>query len=122
MFGNIINVHEYTIVVENLLRKVAASFLGVHVIFEDNHKLVGEISKMTDKEIECTLIGEIENNVFITGLTHKPSVNTRIRVISKEEVILLVGKQNVDSPDSIYLGKSVIYEGVNVSANINRFF
>ena len=122
MFGNIINVHEYTIVVENLLRKVAASFLGVHVIFEDNHKLVGEISKMTDKEIECTLIGEIENNVFITGLTHKPSVNTKIRIISKEEVILLVGNQNVDSPDTIYLGKSVIYDGVNVSANINRFF
>ncbi len=122
MFGKIISVHEYTIVIENLLKKVEASFLGIHIIFEDKHKLVAEISKITDKEIECTLIGEIVDNQFVTGITHKPSSNSIVRLINKDEVIMLVGNQKVDSKDSIYLGKSLIYEGFNVSANINKLF
>ncbi len=122
MFGRVIDVHEYTIVVENLLRKVEASFLGVHVIFEDTHKIVCEISKISDNEIECTMIGEISNGSFITGITHKPSGNATIRVINKDEVLFLLGNQNVDTPDRIYLGKSLIYDGINVSANINNLF
>ena len=90
MFGRVIDVHEYTIVVENLLRKVEASFLGVHVIFEDTHKIVCEISKISDNEIECTMIGEISNGAFITGITHKPSGNATIRVINKDEVLLIL--------------------------------
>ena len=122
MFGKVLGVHEYTIIVENMLNKVEASLLGMHVIFEDNHKIVCEVSKITSKEIECTMIGEIANNQFITGITHRPSSNATIRLITKDEVILLVGNQSVDSSESIYLGKSLIYEGFNVSANINKFF
>lgn len=122
MYGKILSVYEYTIVIENLLKRVEASLIGVHIIFEDNHKIVAEISKMTNDVIECNLIGEIENNVFVTGITHKPSSTSTVRPITREEVLLLVGNQNVDSKDSIYLGKSLIYEGLNVSADLNVLF
>ena len=122
MYGKIINVHEYTIIIENLLKRVEASLIGIHVIFEDKHKIVAEISGMTCNEIECTMIGEIEGDNFITGLTHKPTGAAKIRTINKDEVILLVGSQNVDTKESVYLGKSLIYDGLNVSANINKLF
>ena len=122
MYGKIITVHEYTIIIENLLKRVEASLIGVHVIFEDKHKIVAEISGMTCNEIECTMIGEIEGDNFITGLTHKPTGAAKIRTINKDEVILLVGSQNVDTKESVYLGKSLIYDGLNVSANINKLF
>ena len=122
MYGKILNVHEYTIIIENLLKRVEASLIGVHVIFEDKHKIVAEISGMTCDEIECTMIGEIEGDNFITGLTHKPTGAAKIRTINKDEVILLVGSQNVDTKESVYLGKSLIYDGLNVSANINKLF
>ena len=122
MFGKVIGVHDYTIIVENLLKRVEATFLGIHVIFEDTHKVVCEVSKISSNEIECTMIGEIVNNRFITGITHKPTGNATIRVINKDEVLLLLGNQNVDTPDSIYLGKSLTYDGINVSANINNLF
>ena len=122
MYGKILNVHEYTIIIENLLKRVEASLIGVHVIFEDKHKIVAEISGMTCNEIECTMIGEIEGDNFITGLTHKPTGAAKIRTINKDEVILLVGSQNVDTKESVYLGKSLIYDGLNVSANINKLF
>ncbi len=122
MFGKILDVHEYTIIVENLLKRVEGSILGVHVIFEDKHKLVCEISRITNSEIELTMIGEFVNNTFITGITHRPTSSANIRIINKEEIINLLGNQNVDSKDSIYLGKSSIYEGLNVSADLNKLF
>ena len=122
MYGRILNIHEYTIIIENLLKRVEATLIGVHVIFEDQHKIVAEISRMTSSEIECTMIGEIVGDTFVTGLTHKPSGEAKIRTINRDEVILLVGNQNVDTKDSVYLGKSLIYEGLNVSANINKLF
>ncbi len=122
MFGNVISVFEYTVIVENLLKRVESSFLGVHVIFEDKHKIVGEITKITKEEIECVLVGEFENGQFVNGITHKPSSQAKIRVVNKDEVVLLLGNQSIDSKEDLYVGKSLIYDGFNVSANINNFF
>ena len=122
MFGKIILVHDYSIVIENLIKRVDTSFIGVHVIFEDKYKIVGEISRITIDEIECVLVGEFIDGVFCSGMTHKPTISSKIRLINKEEVINLVGSQEVDSPDNLYVGKSLVYDGFNVSAKINDFF
>ncbi|MBR4178424.1 MAG: DUF87 domain-containing protein [Bacilli bacterium] len=122
MFGKILSVYDYTVVVENLLKRVETSFLGVHVVFEDKHKVVGEISKITCDEIECVLVGEFINDIFESGITHKPSGNSKIRIVNKDEVIILLGNQSIDSKTDLYIGKSLIYEGFNVSANINNLF
>ena len=45
-----------------------------------------------------------------------------IRAANKEEVINLVGEQSIDTPNSLYIGKNITYEGFNVSANINELF
>ena len=36
MFGNILSVYEHTVIIENLLKRVETSFLGVHLMFEEN--------------------------------------------------------------------------------------
>ena len=122
MFGKILSIFEYTIVVENLLKKVETSVLGMHVVFEDKYKVVAEITRITKDTIECILVGEFINNSFYNGMTHKPSGSSIIRFVTKEEVFTLVGKQELDSKDSIYLGKSLTYDGFNVSANIDSLF
>ena len=122
MFGKIISIFEYTIVIENLLKRVETSVLGMHVVFEEKYKVVGEITKITKDTIECVLVGEFINNKFYSGITHKPSGLSRIRLVNKEEVFLLVGSQELDSKENLYLGKSLTYDGFNVSANIDSFF
>ena len=122
MFGKILSVYDYTVVVENLLKRVETSFLGVHVVFEDKYKIVGEISKITCDQIECVLVGEFIDNIFESGITHKPSGNSKIRIVNKDEVVILLGNQSIDSKDALYVGKSLIYDGFNVSANINNLF
>ncbi len=122
MFGKILSVYENTILIENLLKRVETSFLGVHIIFEDKHKIVAEITKITPEVIECILVGEFEDGKFYSGMTHKPSASANIRVVNKDEVINLLGEQTIDSNTSLYLGKSLIYDGFNVSVGINNFF
>ena len=122
MFGKIISVYEYTVNIENLLKRVETSFLGVHIIFEDKHKIVGEITKITTDIIEVILVGEFVDNEFTSGITHKPSGKSTIRIVNKEEVVMLLGNQQIDSKTNIYIGKSLIYEGFNVTGSINDFF
>ena len=122
MFGSILSVYDYKVIIENATKRVDTSFLGVHVIFEDKYKVVAEITKITKDEIECIQVGEFVNGKFISGVTHKPSGNAKVRLVNKEEVITLLGNQSLDSPTSLYIGKSLIYDGFNVSCNINEFF
>ena len=122
MFGKILSIYDYTIVIENLLNRVETTVVGMHVVFEDKYKVVGEITRVDKEIIECVLVGEFINNTFTSGITHKPSGSSSIRLVNKEEVFLLVGKQEFDSKESIYLGKSLTYDGFNVSANIDNLF
>ena len=122
MFGNILSVYEHTVIIENLLKRVETSFLGVHLMFEEKYRVVGEITRITKEEIECVLVGEFEGDVFLNGITHKPSSNSKIRIVNKDEVVMLLGNQSIDSPTDLYVGKSLIYDGFNVSASINNLF
>ena len=122
MFGNVISVSDLTIKLENTSKRVETSLLGVHIVFENKYKIVAEITSITREEIECIMVGEFINNVFNSGIVHKPSHDSKVRIINSEEVIALVGKQDVDTKTDLYVGKSLIYDGFNVSANIDSFF
>ena len=122
MFGNVISVSDQTIKLENLSKKVETTLVGVHIIFENKYKIVAEITSITREIIECIMVGEFINNVFNSGIVHKPSHDSKVRIINSSEVIALVGNQDVDTPTDLYIGKSLIYDGFNVSANIDSFF
>ena len=122
MFGNVISVSDQTIKLENLSKKVETTLVGVHIIFENKYKIVAEITSITREVIECIMVGEFINNVFNSGIVHKPSHDSKVRIINSSEVVSLVGNQDVDTPTDLYIGKSLIYDGFNVSANIDSFF
>lgn len=122
MFGKIISIQDFTVIIENLSKRVEASLIGAHIVFEDKNKIAAEVTKINRDSIECVLVGEFINNKFISGVSHKPRYNSTIRIVTKEEVFKLLGEQLVDSKNSLYVGKSTIYEGFNVSANINELF
>ena len=122
MFGNIISIIDESVKIENAAKRVEAALIGMHLVFENQHKIVCEISSMTREEINCVMVGEFIDNVFHSGIIHKPAYDSKIRLINKDEVIALLGSQKVDDSNSLYIGKSVNYEGFNVSADIDSFF
>ena len=122
MFGKIIAIDSNIVIIENASKKVESSLLGVHLIFEGKHKIVAEITHIDTEKIECILVGEFIDDRFVSGMTHKPSSDSNIRVVTTDEVLKFIGKQTTDSKDEIYIGKSLVYDGFSVSANLDNFF
>lgn len=120
MFGRILKIDENIIVIENLSHVSHSEIMNYHVVFEENdRKIVGEIIKIDENEIEILLVGEIFDNKFNAGVVKKPSKSPRI--INVGELELIIGKQT-SSKNYLELGLSPIYKNYKVSAKLNNLF
>lgn len=123
MFGQLLDVYDNYAIIENKTGQIETNYLNLHVIFQDNNrKVVGEIVSIDKSTIKILLIGEIVNDIFINGIVRKPNLSGGCRIIYKSEVELLLGNQEIDSIDSFYIGKSLVYDGFNITSKFNDFF
>ena len=123
MFGKITEIIDNYVYVENSTHELKNNILNIHVVFEEaNRKVVGEVLSINKDIIKIFLVGEIRNNIFSPGVMRKPSFLTIPRIIYRQELELLLGKQDKLDKSNIYLGKSVTYEQFDVKINLNEFF
>ncbi len=123
MFGQLLDAYDNYAILENKTGQIETNYLNLHVIFNDNNKkVVGEIVSIDKNTIKVLLIGEIIDDVFVNGIVRKPNLSNGCRIIYKSEVELLIGSQELDNFDSFYIGKSLVYEGFNVTSKFNDFF
>ena len=122
MFGKVIRLDNNEVTIENLSRKAISSLMNCHIVFEDEaRKIVGEIIYIDEAIVRVLLVGEIVDNVFVSGIIKKPSGITSIRIITLSELELIFGKNEL-SKNSLLLGKSAIYSNLNISVPLNSFF
>lgn len=122
MLGKILEINGRLIKVENLKKISLINIIGYYMVFEGKEKLVGEIVFVDEKEFHIVLVGEIKNNSFIAGIENIPSIESKCRMINKEELESIIGSQDVLLPENLLLGKSNVYDGFNISTNINHLF
>ena len=123
MFGKVLNVNEDIVTVQNANGQMETSILNYHVVWEDSgRKIVGEIIGITASEITVNLIGEIKGDQFIIGVIKKPSFKNPCRMITRQELESLIGKQDFSGTDTVLLGRCSVYGDYNVTANINDLF
>ena len=123
MFGKLLDVYDNVVVLENTNDNIETNYLNLHVIFNDNNrKIVGEIISIDKNVIKISLVGEIIDGTFINGVLRKPNLSSGCRIIYKSELEALLGKQDLDNNDSFYIGKSLLYDGFNITGNFNDFF
>ncbi len=123
MFGKITEIIDNYVYVENSTHELKSNILNIHVVFEEvNRKVVGEVVSVNKDIIKIFLVGEIRKDMFYSGVMRKPSFLCIPRIIYKQELEFLLGKQDAENKSNIYLGKSVIYENFNVNINLNEFF
>ena len=123
MFGKITEIIDNYVYVENSAHELRSNILNIHVIFEEtNRKVVGEVLSVNKDTIKIFLVGEIRDNMFYPGIMRKPSFQCIPRIVYKQELELLLGKQDVFDKSYVYLGKSVTYEKFNINMNLNDFF
>ena len=122
MFGRIIGIDNNEVLIENKSHKAVSDIMNCHLIFEENdRRIVGEIIFIDDEIVRVLLLGEITDNKFSSGILKKPSGNSSIRIVTIDELEIIFGKNKV-SKDNLLLGKSVIYNGLNISVPLNNFF
>ncbi len=99
---------------------VAINLMNLHLIFEDSDKkILGEIDDMDGKTVRARFLGEIVNGRLMGGVIRKPSLDATIRVITKEEIPMILGEAK---PGYMPLGVSPFYNDYPVYLNVNNFF
>ena len=116
MLGNIIYINDSIAHIESPSgTPVGENLMNMHVIFEDDKKkILGEVEDISKEIIKVRFLGEIVNNKFVGGVIRKPSLSAALRIISNEEVKLLVG----DSTESITLGVSPLYDNYPITVDV----
>ena len=96
MFGNIIKIDGNKAILKNNTNEINPELMNHHIIFEEEkRKIVGEITKIDEKEISVLLIGEIINNNFTSGIIKKPAGTALIRPITTNELEFIIGKNRL---------------------------
>ena len=102
------------------LEEVNSNLMNMHVIFEDNGRtIIGEVEDIDNKKVTIHFLGEIINDKFIAGLIMKPSLNSKIRLITSDELKYLVGN---DTENNLFLGYSPLYDNCPIYTDINDLF
>ena len=124
MLGKILGIDENQVLLKiNLDLERYPSLIGNHVIMEDTQRrCVGEITDIKEGIAYINLLGEIKNNKFVYGVITKPSFGAVTKVISKERIPLIISADNYEEDKHLTLGKSAIYEDVDINVDINNFF
>ena len=119
MFEKIIYIDNNTAHVK-IAGDLTSNIMNLHVVFEDqSRKILGEIQDINGDLATISFLGELEGERFLGGVIRKPSLESKIRVITKEELELIIGK---NAPGTLYLGKSPLYDNVDVRVDINDLF
>lgn len=123
MFGKILGFENSNIFVENNKGVADTNYIGYHVVFpEPDHKIVGEIIGIGEKQVTIMLIGEIINGKFSNGVLKKPSMNSVARIIFKSELESILGNQNYLDHSNLLFGTSPIYKDYVITSSLNNFF
>ena len=122
MFGKILRIEDKVLIVDNLKKESLTNLVGYHVVFEDRVKLVGEITFGDEEVFHIILVGFFVGEKFSSGTDIFPSSKAVCRLVYKNELEQIIGNQNTTLPANLLLGASSVYNGFNVSINMNDFF
>lgn len=124
MLGKIIGTNENTV-----LLKLSAdlnnttNLTNMYVLMDSkSSRIVGEIYDINEGIAYINLVGEVINNKFVFGVIKKPDFNAVVKLIPKESVKAIISVSNYNEKQDLYLGKSPIYDDVDIYANIDNFF
>ena len=116
MFGKIIYISDSTAHVQPG-GNVSTNLMNMHVIFEDvNKKILGEIIDVSKDIIKINFLGEFVGKKYLGGVIRKPTFESKIRLITPEELKLIVGDEG---PDTLAIGHSALYDNCDIRVKIN---
>ena len=123
MLGKIIEIDENSVLLELLIdTSKLPNLINMYVMIEDEDKLVvGEVINLKKNIATINLLGQFVNEKFVIGVINKPSMNSKVKIISKDKIPYIIGLEN-NGKKQLYLGTSPVYENVKMGVSIDDFF
>lgn len=121
MFGKIVYISDNTAHIKiNEGVNIVTNLMNMHVVFEEpERRVLGEVEDISSEIIKVRFLGEIVDGKFIGGVIRKPSLESSIRLVTKEEVATIVG---VDDKGNFMIGTSPLYDDFPIYVDINELF
>lgn len=99
---------------------LSTNIMNMHLVFEDDKKkILGEVDDIDDNVVKALFLGELLPDRFIGGVIRKPDLNAKVRIITPEEMKLIVGDEK---PSTMTLGASPLYDSCPIKVDINELF
>ncbi len=123
MLGSILEIIDNDVIVDLAIDITKQpNIVGLHVIFEDNNKMiVGEIENVNRETMKVKIVGEFVAGKFMPGINSRPSFNANIRIVDMNELASLLGPQQT-TDNTLFLGYSNVYDKYRINVEINPFF
>ena len=124
MLGKIVGIEDNTVKLKlSINLEETRSIMNLYVLIEDyKKKLIGEVTDIKDGIAIINLLGEFSGDKFLFGVSKKPSFAATTKLISPDKMKYVIGMPNYDDKKDLYLGKSPIYDGLDIGVSINDFF
>ena len=92
--------------------------MNMHIIFEDgDRRVLGEIEDVSEDIIKVNFLGVIDNGKFVGGVLRKPTLESKLRFVTEEELNLITG---VSKEGMFELGVSPLYNDKPIYVDINE--
>lgn len=94
--------------------------MNMPIVLEDESKcILAEIKDMYQGSVKAKMLGELVNGRFIAGILRKPSLDSKIRSLTKEELTYIVG---TNEKGNLLLGTSPFYDNMSIFVSMNELF
>lgn len=123
MLGSIFEIRDDKILIKLAIDiNKQPNLVNLHVVFEDGSKrIVGEIENVSLDIMSVNVVGEFVNDIFVPGISKRPSFKSAIRLIRFDELEKVYGSQNLVRGFTNF-GTSTVYDGYKINISINDFF
>ena len=119
MFEKILSITKNYAIVK-ISNNISDDILNYNVVLEDKEKkILGEIEEVIDSNAKISFLGEFIDGHFYSGIIRRPTLNSNIRIINKQELGELVGDND---NKTMILGISPLYNNYPIKVNINEMF
>lgn len=118
MFGKIVYISDSIAHIKiNEGTPINLDLMNMHIIFEDkDRRVLGEILDVSEDIIKVNFLGVIDNGKFTIGVLRKPTLESKIRFVTEEELNLITG---VSESEKFELGVSPLYNDKPIYVDIN---
>ena len=121
MFLNILKITDNVATVAiNKGSQVLPDLMNMHVVFENGKtRILGEVKDIADNSVDIKFLGEFGERGFVTGIVRKPSLDSKVRMITAPELQMVIGTKGAGN---FLLGYSPLYNNYPIYTSINELF